>query len=83
MKITMRLKILLLCLGSTLLALTLQTFLFQRASTTLIYNQTKEESFRSLENMQNEIYTFVKSIESNLIEIYSNKEFLQEQRRDD
>jgi sensor histidine kinase YesM len=78
MKITMRLKILLLCLGSTLLALTLQTFLFQRASTTLIYNQTKEESFRSLENMQNEIYTFVKSIESNLIEIYSNKEFLQE-----
>lgn len=26
--------------------------------------------------MQNEIYTFIKNIESNMIEIYNNREFL-------
>lgn len=78
MKIKMRTKILLLCLGSTLVALILQTLLFQRVSGSLIYNQAKAENYNLLQNMQNEIYTFVKKIESGLIEIYNNKEFLQE-----
>ncbi|MGB4658046.1 MAG: histidine kinase [Mobilitalea sp.] len=73
----MRVKILLLCLGSTLCALILQTILFQDASSTLIYNQAKEESNNSLQNMQNEIYTYIKSIESSLINIYNEKEFAQ------
>lgn len=72
----MRSKILLLCLCSTILALVLQTFLFQRASSKIIYNQAKEESFSSLQNMQNEIYTFIRNIESNLIEVYNNKDFM-------
>lgn len=78
MKLHMRTKILILCLSSTLIALILQTFFFQRASANLIYNQAKTESFGTLQNMQNEIYTFVKNIESNLIEIYNNKDFLQD-----
>ncbi len=78
MKIKMRMKILILCLGSTLIALVLQTILFQRVSGNLIYNQAKSENLNMMQNMQNEIYTFVKKIESGLIEIYNDKEFLQE-----
>lgn len=73
----LRFKILFLCLGSTLLALILQTFLFQSSSSQFIYNQSKAESENSLQNMQNEIYTFVKGIESSLIEIYSERDFIQ------
>ncbi|MHB8130015.1 MAG: sensor histidine kinase [Mobilitalea sp.] len=73
----MRTKILLLCLGSTLFALIFQTIFFQDASSNLIYNQAKEESNNSLQNMQNEIYTFIKTIESSLINIYSEKDFAQ------
>ncbi len=71
----MRLKILLFCLSSTLCALILQTVFFQNISSSLIYNQAKQESSNLLENMQNEIYIFIKSIESNLIEIYNEKDF--------
>jgi len=52
MILKMRTKILLLCLGSTLCALLLQTLLFQNASSSLIYAQEKEESNNSLQNMQ-------------------------------
>jgi len=51
----MREKILLFCLTSTLLALILQTILFQSASSNLIYSQEQEQSNNSLKNMQNEI----------------------------
>lgn len=74
----MRGKILLLCLGSTLGALIFQTVLFQRVSGTMIYNQAKAENYSRLQNMQNEIYTFIKNIESGLIDIYNEKEFMQE-----
>ncbi|OYP43135.1 hypothetical protein CG709_04515, partial [Lachnotalea glycerini] len=73
----MRTKILLFCLGSTLCALIIQTILFKDASSKLIYNQAKEESNHSLQYMQNEIYTFIKSMESRLINIYSEEEFEQ------
>lgn len=71
----MREKILLFCLTSTLLALILQTILFQSASSNLIYSQEQEQSNNSLKNMQNEIYTFVKHIESSLIKIYNENDF--------
>ncbi|MFA9464942.1 MAG: histidine kinase [Velocimicrobium sp.] len=79
----MRLKILLFCLGSTLCALILQTIFFQDVSSSLIYNQAKQESNNLLENMQNEIYIFIKSIESNLIEIYNEKEFAEALKGDE
>lgn len=79
----LRLKILLMCLGSTLLALVLQTFLFQNSSSQFIYNRSKAESENSLQNMQNEIYMFVKGIESSLIEIYTENDFIQALKEDD
>ncbi|MBO5093876.1 MAG: sensor histidine kinase [Lachnospiraceae bacterium] len=78
MKLRMRTKILAVCLLSTLTALVIQTFLFQRASASLIYQQAENESFHTLENMQNELYTFFKNIENGLIEIYNDKEFVQD-----
>lgn len=74
----MRNKIFLLCVSCTLGALILQTVLFQKKSSELIYEQAKEESFNSLQNMQNEIHTFIKSVESSLVEIYNQKQFLQD-----
>lgn len=83
LKTTMKMhsKILLLCLGCTLAALMLQTLLFQRTSSALIYNQAKEESFHLLQNMQDEIYSFVKSVESGMIEIYNEKEFMRDLKK--
>lgn len=79
----MRNKIFLLCVSCTLGALIVQTALFQRKSSELIYGQAKEESFSSLQNMQNEIYTFIKSVESSLVEIYNQKQFMQDLRADE
>ncbi len=78
----LRSRILFLCLGSTLLALVLQTFLFQNSSSRFIYDRSKLESENSLQNMQNEIYTFVKGIESNLIEVYTEKDFIKALKED-
>lgn len=78
MKLRLREKILLVCLCSILAALGIQTFLYQRASAELIYTQAENESFHTLENMQNELYTFFKNIESGLIEIYNDKDFVQD-----
>ncbi len=74
----MRSKILIMCLSCTLLALIIQTFLFQDISSKLIYDQAKEENYSRLENMQTDIYSFVKNIENNLIEVYSQKELIQD-----
>lgn len=73
----LRLKILAMCLGCTLFALILQTLLFQRTSSEIIYSWSKEESVNSLQNMQNEIYAFLKKMESNLIEVYNEQELIE------
>lgn len=77
----LRLKILCMCLGCTLIALILQTILFQETSSGIIYDRAKAESANSLQNMQNEIYSFVKNVESNLIEVYSEKELIESLKR--
>ncbi len=73
----LRLKILVMCLGCVLLALILQILLFQKTSSEKIYNWSKEESVNSLQNMQNEIYAFLKKMESNLIEVYNEQELVE------
>ena len=78
LSINMRSKVLVLCIASTLLALSLQAVLFQYTSSELVYNQAKEASLNSLQNMQDDIYTFIKSIESNVIEIYNQKDFIRD-----
>lgn len=73
----LRFKILLMCLGCTLFALILQTLLFQRTSSGVIYNRAKEERVHALQNMQNEIYSYIKNMESNLIEVYTEDALIQ------
>lgn len=71
-------KILIVSLGITMTSLILQTILFSRLSSDRIYEQAEEESYAKLENMQNEIYLYIKSIENGLIEIYNEKELIQD-----
>lgn len=78
----LRFKILLMCLGCTLFALVLQTFLFQETSSKLIYRLSQEESENSLQNMQKEIYRFVKNIENNLLETYTEEDFIKALKSD-
>ena len=72
----LRTKILLMCIGCTLMALVLQTYLYQKTSVALIYEQAKKESENSMQNMQNEIYTFIKKMETNLIRIYNEEDIV-------
>ena len=60
----MHTKVLVLCLGITLIALISQTIIFRDTSSQIIYQQAKEESFNSLQNMQDDIYGFIKTIEN-------------------
>lgn len=80
-KWTMRIRILILCLGCTLAGLLLQTWLFQSTSSELIYDQARDESYRSMQNMQDDIYTFVRSVENSLIDIYNEKDLITDLKR--
>ncbi len=72
----LRFRILLMCLGSVLAALLLQTFLFQETSSGMIYHLSREESENSLENMQKEIYQYLDNMEKNLIGVYNEQDFI-------
>lgn len=76
--VSMRFKILLSCLGCMILALVFQTILFQRSSSEIIYAQAHEISASTMSNLQDELYTFNKSIENSLIKIYNQKEFIRD-----
>ena len=71
-----RVKIVILFTLVTLLALTLQTILFQYSSSKLIYNQAKQSSLNALTNMQDDIYTFIKSLENDILQIYTHTDFI-------
>lgn len=71
-----RLKILLMCLACTLSALVLQTVLFLNTSSQILYNRVKEETMGSLRNLQNSVYSYLNTMESNLIRIYDEEEFV-------
>lgn len=74
----MHMKILALCLGCAMVALILQTFLFQQASSDLIYTQSKEEMEKSLQNLQDDVYSLIKTIESGMIDIYNEDGFVRD-----
>lgn len=74
----MHVKILALCIACTLVALTLQTVLFLRASSDLIYRQSKQEIESTLENLQNELYSLIKTTESGMIDIYKENDFMRD-----
>lgn len=71
-----RVKILLMCLACTLSALALQTLLFQNTSSRILYNRVKEETSGSLRNLQNSVYSYLTAMESKLIEIYEEDDFV-------
>lgn len=77
----MRTKILILCLAISLSALILQTLLYRRTSSTLIYQQAKEENFRLLENMQTEVEGYLKTMESGLLRLYNESEYMKDLRQ--
>lgn len=74
----MHTKVLLLCMGITFFALLLQTWLFQATSSEMIYGQAKTEHFHLMQNMQDEVYSSIKSIESILVKLYNEQEFIQD-----
>lgn len=69
--VKMRTKILTLCIVSTLIALISLTALFQNSSSELLYEQTKQTTLNDIQNMQDDIYNVIKSVEINLTEIYN------------
>lgn len=74
----MHTKILILCLGLTFFALSFQTFLFQKTSSKTIYQQAQDESFQSMQHMQEDVYSLVKHVEKALIESYNEREFIRD-----
>ena len=71
-----RMKILIMCLACTLSALVLQTVLFQDTSSRILTNRVKAETVGSLQNLQNSVYSYLNSMEGNLIKIYEEDSFM-------
>lgn len=76
--LSVRTKILILCISCTLVALVLQTMFFQYSASAIVYRQEQEASQKSLENMQDELYTWIKSYENNLIKMYNQTELIRD-----
>ncbi|HEY9595176.1 MAG TPA: histidine kinase [Spirochaetia bacterium] len=74
----LRTKILALSLSCTLVALVLQTVIFQYAASAIVYQQEKEASERSLQNMQEELYAWIKTYENNLIKVYNETDLIRD-----
>lgn len=72
----MRMKILTLFLSSILCILVLQTLIFEHKSSQIIYEQSKAATVDKLKSMQSEVYTYIKSVERNLIQIYNEQDFI-------
>ena len=77
----MRWKILALSLFLALSALILLMLLYLRTSSNLIYREAKEESLRMMQNMQNEIESYAGSLESGLLRVYNENDFIADLRR--
>jgi len=61
-----------------IVALGFQTFLFYQSSSQVIYIQAQEVVMSTLENMQEELYSFNKSIENSLIRVYNQNDFMRD-----
>lgn len=73
---SMRNKILLICILCTLIALVLQTAFLLNVSSNMVYEQARDIAYNSLDNMQNELGSYIEGIENNMVNIYNNKTFL-------
>ena len=73
---SMRNKILLICILCTLIALVLQTILLLNVSSNMVYEQARDMAYNSLDNMQNEVRSYIRQMETNMVNIYNDKSFL-------
>lgn len=73
---SMRNKILLICILCTLVALVLQTIMLLNVSSNMVYEQARDMAYNSLDNMQNELGSYIDEIENNMVNIYNDKMFL-------
>lgn len=73
---SMRNKILLICILCTLVALVLQMILLLNVSSDMVYEQARDIAYNSLDNMQNELGSYIGQIENNMVNIYNDKMFL-------
>ena len=60
------------------MALILQTMFFQYSASAIVFRQEQEASQKFLEHMQDELYTWIKSYENNLIKIYNQTELIRD-----
>lgn len=73
---SLRTKILSVCLACTLLALLLQGVLFVSTSSSVIYNKAKEESIANIENMQYEISVYLENMQNKIGRVYQDTSFV-------
>lgn len=73
---SMRNKILMICILCTLIALVLQTAFLLNVSSSMVYEQAHDIAYNSLDNMQNELGSYIEGIENNMVKIYNDKTFL-------
>lgn len=73
---SMRNKILLISILCTLIVLVLQTAFLLNVSSNMVYEQAHDIAYNSLDNMQNELGSYIVGIENNMVNIYNDKAFL-------
>lgn len=73
---SMRNKILIISILCTLVALILQMGLLLNVSSNMVYEQARDMAYSSLDNMQNELRSYIRQIETNMVYIYNDKAFL-------
>ncbi|HCT92466.1 MAG TPA: ATP-binding protein [Lachnospiraceae bacterium] len=78
----MRFKVLALCLLCIMIALLLQTWLFSRGSSRLIYDQAKKENFSLLQNMQGDLHSIIKGIENKIVKVYNRQQLMRDLKAD-
>ena len=76
--VKMRNKIFLAFIVCMVVALGFQTLLFYQSSSRVIYIQAREVVMNTLENIQEELYSFNRSIENSLIRIYNQSDFMRD-----
>lgn len=76
LSLSFRAKILFTFTTGTLFALILQTILFYYSSSYFMYTQANEYNLNSLNNMQDDLYTFITSMEKSMLEVYLNNSFM-------
>ena len=76
--LSLRTKILALCLGCTLLALGLQTWFFQYSASALMFRLEHDAARKSLGRMQDELYSWIKGYENALIKFYNQDDLMRD-----